>query len=149
MYRIFLFCALLFITGCGQQGKSGDSVSNEIATEPAAPAVPVAVPSIDGSWRVTLITGQRADGGLIATIRAGKANLSAGCLRRAWTYTQNRNLLKFIASPGQSTNCGRTPSGAEETAFGALGEANTAIFGKDGDDVTLSGPGGTLTLERR
>ncbi|MBA3667094.1 MAG: hypothetical protein H0W65_05170 [Sphingomonas sp.] len=149
MFRTVLIAALLFAAGCSQQDKSGDAVSNEVAIEPSSHATRAAVPSVEGSWRVTMITGESAGGRLTAAIGGGKASLSSGCLRRAWTYTQSRNLVGFTASPGQSTNCGRTPSAAEETAFGALGDANTAIFGKDGNDVTLSGPGGTLTLERR
>ncbi len=87
--------------------------------------------------------------GMTAVIGGGKAGISTGCLRRAWTYTQKRNVVAFAADPGGSSNCGRTPSGDEEIAYAALNEANIAIFGKEGKEASLSGTGGTLTLERR
>ena len=74
--------------------------------------------------------------------------MSSGCLRRGFTFRQDRNQIAFTSSPAGSSNCGRSPSAAEETAFAALADANLAVFGKD-DSVTLSGLGGMLALKRR
>jgi hypothetical protein len=149
MTRALPFVALLLITACGQQDRSVAPQSNEAAAEAAAPAA-AEVPSLEGEWRVTLIEGRDVGGiGMTAAMDGGKASISTGCLRRAWTYTQNRNVVSFTASPGGSSNCGRTPSVDEETAYAALNEANIAIFDKDGKEASLSGTGGTLTLQRR
>ena len=87
--------------------------------------------------------------GLAAAIGGGKASLSTGCLRRSWTYTQKRNVVAFAADPAGSNNCGRTPSGDEEVAYAAIDAANMAIFANEGREASLSGTGGTLTLQRR
>ena len=146
MTRVVPLVLFALIAGCNQQQPAAPP-ANDVA---AAPAAKPAVPSLKGNWRVTAIGGQPVAGtAMAAAIGDGGASVSAGCLRRGWTYTQDRNLVAFTGSPGGSSNCGRSPSAEEETAFGALGDANLAIFAKDGREATLSGTGGTLTLERR
>ena len=146
MTRIVPLVLLALIAGCNQQQPAAPP-ANDAA---AAPAAKPAVPSLNGNWRVTAIGGQPVAGtAMAAAIGDGRASVSAGCLRRGWTYTQDRNFVAFAGAPGNSSNCGRSPSAEEETAFGALGDANLAIFAKDGREATLSGTGGTLTLERR
>ena len=146
MTRVVPLVLFALIAGCNQQQPAAPP-ANDVA---AAPAAKPAVPSLNGNWRVTAIGGQPVAGAaMAAAIGDGSASMSAGCLRRGWTYTQERNLVAFIGSPGGSSNCGRSPTVEEETAFGALGDANLAIFAKDGREATLSGTGGTLTLERR
>ena len=153
MARLLPIAALLLIAACDKQDASVAPPANEATAAPAESAVPPAsaeVPSLEGDWRVTMIEGQDVVGiGMTASMGGGKASISTGCLRRAWTYTQNRNVVAFTASPGASTNCGRSPSGDEETAYAAINDANMAIFGKDGKEASLSGTGGTLTLQRR
>ena len=149
MTRIVPLVFLALIAGCNQQQPAAPP-ANDAAAVPAAPTAKPAVPSLKGNWRVTAIAGQPVAGtAMAAAIGDGRASVSAGCLRRSWTYTQDRNLVAFAGAPGNSSNCGRSPNGEEETAFGALGDANLAIFAKDGREATLSGTGGTLTLERR
>jgi len=150
MARTLPLALFLLIAGCGQKDQPSAPASNGAAEAPAAPAARLAVPSLKGDWRVTAVTGAPSAGSaMTVTFGGGRASVSAGCLRRAWTYTQDRNLVAFTSSSGGSTNCGRSPSAEEETAFSAIGDSNLAIFGKDGGEVTLSGTGGTLSLERR
>ncbi len=149
MPRTFPIAAFLLIAACNGQDDSVTPRSNEPAAEPAAQAA-ADVPSLEGDWRITMIEGRdAAQLGMGIVLGAGKASVSTGCLRRAWTYTQNRNVVRFAALPAGSSNCGRSPSGDEETAYAALGAANIAIFAKDGKEASLSGTGGTLTLQRR
>lgn len=149
MTRIVALVLLALLASCNQQQPAAPP-ANDAAAAPAASAAKPAVPSLRGNWRVTAIGGQPVAGtAMTAAIGTSSASISAGCLRRGWTYTQDRNLVAFSGSPGGSSNCGRSPSAEEETAFGALGDANLAIFAKDGREATLSGTGGTLTLERR
>ena len=149
MNRFAPIAALLFAAACGQQESSAPPQANE-AVEPAK--APSEVPSLEGSWAVTRIGGvpDATSLGMKASITKDSATLSTGCIRRAWTYTQKRNVVAFTTSPGGSSNCGgSSPAAGAETAYAAVTEANIAIFSKDGREASLSGTGGTLTLERR
>ena len=87
---------------------------------------------------------------MTASFAGGKASIASGCLRRAWTYTQKRNVVSFTADPGGSSNCkAAAPAREQETAYAAFSGATIAIFGKEGKEANLSGTGGNLTLERR
>ena len=148
MVRIAPLAALFLLAACGQQD-SAPAQANEAA---AAEKAPSEVPSLEGNWTVTKVGGvaDAASLGMTAAISKDMVTLTTGCLKRAWTYTQNRNVVSFTASPGGSSNCGGgSPSAGAETAYGALTEANIAIFSKDGKEASLSGTGGGLTLERR
>jgi hypothetical protein len=148
MTRFLPIAASLLLVGCGGQGEVAAPPSNDAAEAAPATAAKVAVPLLEGNWRVMSITGTPTTGSaLTATIGNGRAELSAGCLRRAWTYTQDRNTVDFVEF--SVADCDRMPSSEEDMAFVALGDANLAIFGKGGRDVTLSGSGGTLSLQRR
>ncbi|HEY0628842.1 MAG TPA: hypothetical protein VGD23_05885, partial [Sphingomicrobium sp.] len=118
---------------------------------PAQTEAKAEVPSLEGSWQVTMIDGAEAKPlGMTATIGGGQASLSSGCFRRAWTYSQKGNMVDFTSSPSGSSNCGgRTPGNQEETAYAALDDVNIAIFSLQGKRADLSGTGGTLTLTRR
>jgi hypothetical protein len=142
MTRILALAALLMTASCSQQEQSAPP-ANDVAAAPAAPKVKAEVPSLKGAWTVTGASG------LTASFADGRLVLSEGCLRRAWTYTQNRNSVAFTSAPGGSSNCGRTPSSALESAFGPISDANIAVFSANGGEVTLSGLGGTLQLARR
>ena len=142
MIRTFALAALLLTAACGRQDQPAVP-ANDVAAAPATPVAKAEVPSLDGTWRVA-----GADG-LTATFAGGRLVLAEGCLRRAWTYTQNGNSVGFASAPGGSSNCGRTPSAAIEAAFTPLADANMAVFSADGRTVTLSGLGGPLQLERR
>jgi hypothetical protein len=149
MIRIVPLAALLFAAACSQQQSSAPPQANE-TVEPAK--APSEVPSLEGSWAVTGIGGvpDAISLGMTASITKDSATLSTGCIRRAWTYTQKRNVVGFTASPGGSSNCGgSSPAAGAETAYAAVTAANIAIFSKDGKEASLSGTGGTVTLERR
>ena len=149
MSRIVPFAAMLVFAACNRQESATPVQVNEAAETAPAPAE---VPSLEGSWTVTRVGGvaDAASMGMTAAIGGGSATLTTGCLKRAWTYTQKRNVVAFTPSPAGSSNCGGgSPGAAAETAYAALTEANIAIFSKDGKEASLSGTGGSLTLERR
>jgi hypothetical protein len=140
--------ALLLLAACQQRDEP--HASNDTATQAAEASPPSEVPALEGDWRVTKIEGSDATGaGMTATFRDAQASLATGCLRRAWTYTQKRNVVRFKTNPSGSANCGRTPNANEESAYAALEGATIAIFAKEGNEASLSGGGGNLTLERR
>ena len=142
MNRIIIpLIALVLVTACDTQEPAPAPAATE---SPApAPAAKAEVPSLKGQWRVT-------DSALDLTVADGTATLSAGCLRRGYTFTQKGNQVTFASAPSGSANCGgQSPSAAQEAAFSALSDANLAIFAKDGRSVTLSGLGGMVSAERR
>lgn len=141
MNRILPPIALLLLSACDRQEAPAAPAPTKATV--AAPVVKAAVPSLDGQWRMS------APAALDLAIGDGQATLSSGCLRRGFTFRQDRNKVVFASAPAGSSNCGRTPSLAEETAFSALADANLAVFSKEGREVTLSGLGGLLNLERR
>ena len=142
MIRTFALVALLLTANCSKQDQPAPP-ANDVAAAPAAPKAKAEVPSLKGAWTVA------GGSGLTASFADGRLILSEGCLRRAWTYTQNRNSVAFTSAPGASSNCGQTPSRGLEAAFGPISDANIAVFSADGGEVTLSGLGGTLQLARR
>lgn len=145
MKLILPIALLLGAAACGQEA-TPPAVNT--ADEPAA-AKPAEVPLLDGSWRVTGVGGVPDAGsrGMTASFGGGTVTLATGCLRRAWTYTQTKNVVAFTSSPSGSANCGgQAPGVADETAYAALGAANMAVFMKDGKQASLSGTGGTVTL---
>ena len=148
MRRLFTIAACLTISACGQPEPAA-APANEAAEAPAAdqPA-----PTLEGQWSVAALDGRPIGAGsaMTASFAGGKASISSGCLRRAWTYTQKKNVVAFSADPGGSSNCeGRGTTAEQENAYAALQEASIAIFGKDGGEASLSGTGGNLTLKRR
>ena len=148
MLRTASFASFLLLSACGGETRTERPAGNAAAEE-AKPAAEV--PSLAGGWIVTKLEGRDASGmGMMAQFDAGEATLSNGCIRRAWTYTQDRNIVSFKANPAGSSNCGgSTPGAGAETAYAALERANIAIFAREGKEVSLSGTGGNLTLERR
>jgi len=149
MIRNAPIAALLLLAACGQQEPPVPAQENQ-AAEPKEARTEV--PGLEGNWTVTRIGGvaDAAPLGMTAAITKDAVTLSTGCLRRAWTYTQNRNVVAFTASPDGSSNCGGgSPGAGAEMAYAALSEANIAIFSRDGKEASLSGTGGALTLERR
>lgn len=151
MNRTLPLAALLILAACDQTQAPAPTTGNETASAPSAEAARPAVPSLGGTWRVTMIGGSDAKAlGMTATLGDGQASLATSCFRRAWTYGQQRNVVDFNSSPSGSSNCGgQAPGAQEETAYAALDDANLVIFNKEGAEATLSGTGGTLTLERR
>ena len=152
MYRTLTIAALLLAAACSQQDKAAapSSNENEAAAAEQASAPAKTVPSLEGQWSVTAIDGKPLTNGsgMSATFEGSKAILAAGCIRRAWTYSQKGNLLSFATDPDGSANCGGGTSGEQETAFAALEKTSMVIFAQDGE-ASLSGTGGNLTLRRR
>ena len=148
MPRFLSIAALLLAAGCGQQSNSAPS--NDAKGEPVAEAAP-ATPALDGQWQVTKVDGRPLDPGsaMIATIADGKVRVAAGCSRRAWSFTQKRNIVSFAADPGGSANCQSPPTSDQETAFLAIDRTTMAIFDQEGREASLSGDGGNITLARR
>jgi predicted small lipoprotein YifL len=147
--RPFLaIAALLSLAACGQQ-QAAPPPGNETAALPEAK--PAETPKLDGDWSVVAIDGKPVEGaGMAASFAAGRASLSAGCVRRAFAYTQKRNVVSFTANPAGSSNCeGQGASAEQATASDALQQASIVIFNEDGSEADLSGTGGNLKLRRR
>ena len=143
-----LLVAMLMTAACGQEDKASPP-PNELAAAPSAPEAAAEVPALEGQWTVAAVDGKPLSATSTAAFQGGKATISSGCHRRAWTYTQKGNVVAFTADPGGSSSCGDGTSAEQEAAFAAMEGASMAIFGKDGAEATLSGTGGTLTLQRR
>ena len=148
MKRILPLFAILLAGACDQQDQAAAPAPNAVAEAPTPPAAKVPPPSLEGSWKVASLDG-KAGPGLTLTLKNGSATMAAGCLRRGFSYQQDRNRVTFTSNPAGSSNCGSSPTADQEAAFAALGDANTAVAGKQQGEVTLMGYGGTLTLERR
>ena len=147
MIRILPLAGFLLLAGCGQPDQAAPA-ANDMAQ--IAPAPQAAVPSLAGEWRITGVTGTPTSGEAMTIVFAdGRASVTAGCLRRAASYTQDRNAVDFAAFSPSGGDCSRLPSAQEDLTFVALDDANLAIFGEDGSQTSLSGSGGTLALERR
>ena len=141
MNRIAPLLALALLAACDRQDPPAAPAPTAAAPAPT-PAAKAPVPSLEGKWRLT------TPATLDLAIDGGQATLSSGCLRRGFTFAQDRNKVTFTSNQAGSSNCGRAPSAAEEAAFAALGDANLAVFGADGT-ATLSGIGGMIGLEPR
>ena len=150
MTRTLTIAALFALAACGQKERQQAAKNEREQPAEAFAAEQQQAPELEGSWAVTAIDGKPVSAAMSASFTDGKAIVSAGCVRRAWTYTQKRNVVAFAANPAGSANCeGRGTSAEQETAADALGQASIAIFNKDGSEANLSGTGGNLTLQRR
>ena len=150
MIRFPSLAALLLVAACSPERQAAP-VTNQASSEAEAPAADSAVPALEGQWRVAAIDGKPVDAAsaMTASFAGGKLSISAGCLRRAWAYTQKRNVVAFTANPGGSSNCGgQSPNAVQEAAYDVVTQANIAIFDKGGSEASLSGTGGNLTLQR-
>ena len=148
MDRVVVVAVLLMAAGCGQQPASNADAGN--IAEAAEPEAAAAVPPLDGDWQVTEIDGRALAGSAMsASFANGRLQVMAGCNRRAWSFTQKRNILSFTADPSGSGNCENPPTAAQDAAFHALDLATIAIFDKEGKEASLSGSGGNLTIVRR
>jgi len=148
--RVLNIVALLLVAGCSQQAAKTEATANEAPATTATEASKPEVPALDGAWQLTKVDGRPVDGGAIAvTFGEGKLRIIAGCTRRAWAFTQKRNIVSFTADPGGSSNCQSPPNGEQEAAIHALDRAAMAIFTNEGGEANLSGDGGNVTLVRR
>ena len=138
---------LLLAAGCTERAEPNAAQANDAAA-PAAKPAEAAVPDLNGSWQVTEVDG-RPVASMAVTLGAGKARIAAGCNYRAWSFTQDRNIVSFTANPAGSSNCASSPNVDQESAFQAIDRATIAIFAKQGREASLSGDGGNVTLARR
>ena len=151
MPRFLSIAALLLVAGCGHQDDSSPASHNGAKSAPAAESEKPAVPALNGEWQLAKIRGRPVEPGsaMVASFQGSKVRVTASCNRRAWTFTQNRNIVSFAADPDGSGNCERSTTVGQESAFQAIDRATIAIFDKDGRELTLSGDGGSVALERR
>lgn len=143
--------ALLLVSSCGQQNGSNSVTANDAAAAPSAePAAPT-VPSLNGEWRIAKLDGRPTDPGpqVTATFAGGRVRLLAGCTRRAWSFTQQRNIISLAADSAGSANCEAPPSVQQEAIIHVIDRATMAIFSQEGREASLSGNGGNVTLVRR
>ncbi|HEY0630000.1 MAG TPA: hypothetical protein VGD23_11805, partial [Sphingomicrobium sp.] len=74
--RRMMIAALLSVAACTEQ-KSAELPANEVVAPPAQTEAKAEVPSLEGSWQVTMIDGAEAKPlGMTATIGGGQASLS-------------------------------------------------------------------------
>ena len=149
--RVLTSVALLLVAGCSQQAGKNEATANVAASNTPADAAKPEVPALDGEWQLNKIDGRPVDAGssTVASFGGGKLSITAGCSRRAWTFTQKRNIVAFTADPRGSSNCQSPPNVDQEAAIHALDRATMAIFGNEGREANLSGDGGNVTLVRR
>jgi hypothetical protein len=150
MRRSLSLAALLLVAACS--GQDPAPATNDATQNAAlAPETERVVPALEGQWQVAALDGRPvgSSSAMTATFKDGRAIVSSGCLRRAWTYTQKKNVVAFSADPAGSSNCGGGTSGDQETAYAVISSANIAIFDNGGGEASLSGTGGNLTLRRR
>ena len=148
MNRVLTLAALMSLAACSNPQPAAENEAN------AAPAVAAETetPLLEGRWDVAALDGRPVDAAsaMQAVFAGGKVTISSGCVRRGWTYTQKRNMVSFTSDPAGSASCeGRGTTAQQETAYAALQDANIAIFTKGGNEASLSGTGGNLTLARR
>src|SRR5262245_11748079 len=102
MLRNLGIAGLLLAAGCTQEASqtevaADEAMSNEsvgVAASNASVAAPTGVPLLDGEWQLSKIDGRPVDGAAtVASFSGGKLRLAAGCNRRAWTFTQKRNIV--------------------------------------------------------
>src|SRR4029453_1052931 len=132
--RVLTSVALLLVAGCSQQAAKSEATENVAAATMPADAAKPEVPVLDGEWQLSKNDGRPAAAGssTVASFGGGKLSITAGCSRRAWTFTQKRNIVAFTADPGGSTNCENPPNGEQEAAITALDRATRARLAKKG-----------------
>ena len=147
---------LVLVSACGQGAEqpqansAGNAAANQAAANAAQPAA-AAVPSLVGEWTITSINGRAPDQiwPMVARVTADSFTIQSECRRMAWTFRQDRNVIQLAPDPGSSTDCARVRSPAELMIEKPVGLANIAMFGSDGREVELTGPGGRVTMTRR
>ena len=114
------------------------------AEEEAAP-----VPSLAGEWSVTQINGRglTQPHPMNATFTENRLTIVSDCVRIAWDYSQDRNIVSFGSAAESGCPGSRMPE--EELIQPVIEQANIAMFSNGGSEVQLTGPGGSATLTRR
>jgi len=145
MKRLMTFAALL-VAACsqGEEQPSANQTENAAVVEK-----PAEVPPLSGEWSVTALGGQSLQQvfPMTASVAGDKMTVRSECKTFVWTYTQNRNIVGF--TPVSAGGCGRNQTTNENEIERAMKGANIALFTGEGQEVQLSGNGGTATLTRR
>ena len=145
MKRMTMIAALC-VAGCSP-------AANEPAANQAEPSAaeerPAEVPSLTGEWSVTALGGQplKQVFPMTASFSDDKMTVRSECVTFVWSYTQDRNIVAF--KPLSTKRCARNQTTNENEMERAMKGANIALFSRDGNEVQLSGNGGTATLTRR
>ena len=149
MRPVLALAASVSLAACQQQ-EAARPPANESASAANEQVIEATGALLEGQWSVAALDGRPIGAAMSASFAGGAASLVAGCVRRAFTYTQKRNQVSFQPDPGGSSNCeGQGASAQHATASDALQQASIVIFNKDGSEASLSGTGGNLTLRRR
>jgi hypothetical protein len=141
-----LIMAMLCVAGCSPA--NNQPASNQIENAAVAEE-PAEVPPLTGEWSVTALGGQPLQQvfPMTASFAGDRMTVRSECKTFVWSYTQNRNIVGFkrVSAGG----CGRNQTTNENEIERAMKGANIALFTGEGQEVQLSGNGGTATLSRR
>ena len=115
----------------------------DVEQEEAAP-----VPQLAGDWRVTAINGQDLTQyyTMNASFAGDRLTIASDCVRIAWSYSQQRNVVAF--TPAEAASCDRMRTHNEDQVKPIVTQANIAMFSDEGRQVELSGPGGRVAMTR-
>lgn len=141
---------LLLLCACGPTAEEPANQAEPAASQPArSEQEKRVIPSLAGQWTVTHINqaAPRQTWPLEAAVTDSRLTLQSECVRMAWDYRQDGNIVQFTSVPVES--CERVLSPAEEMVSEPIGLANIAMFSNEGREVLLSGPGGTVAMRRR
>ena len=143
--RCVLPVLLLLLAACTP---SAEEPVNE-AQAPAAEEEAAAVPSLAGEWSVVQINGRDLTQAhaMNASFAGDRLTISSDCVRLGWDYSQNRNIVTFGSASDSGCPGSRMPD--ENQIKGVISQANIAMFSGNGQEVQLSGPGGSVTMTRR
>lgn len=144
---------MLLLGACSSGGEApaGNSIENAAengAEAPAETSAAAQVPSLKGDWSVTAFNGQPLTQvyPMSASFGDDRLTVRSDCVRMAWTYTQDRNIVAF--TPAAADSCGRGHTDSELQVERALKLANIAMFTNEGQEVQISGAGGMVTMTR-
>ena len=141
--------ALLLVSACASETDEAQQPQEQAEQAETPASEQEAVPSLAGSWSVASIEGadltQYYD--MNATVTDDRFTIESECVRIAFDYRQDRNIVSF--DPVQAAGCERMRTHNEDQIGPIIDQANIAIFSDGGDTVELTGPGGRVTLTRR
>lgn len=137
---------LLVVAACSPGAQ--EPVANQAEPIPTEKKVE-AVPALAGEWTVSRVNDSplRQPHPMAASFGEQRLSIRSDCVVMVWEYSQNGNIVSFTSPSEQGCPGGRT--GDETVAKRAVDLANIAMFSTDGQEVQLSGPGGSLTMTRR
>lgn len=141
---------LLLVAACSpgaEENAATTTAINQAEAPPPAQDTP-AVPQLAGQWRVTAINGTDLTQyyTMNASFADGRLTIASECVRIAWSYTQDRNIVSF--TPADAPSCGRMRTHNEDEVQPILTQANIVMFSNEGGEAEISGPGGRVTLTR-